>query len=450
MVFTAQQALDIVANNAKVSADGSINTHSDVELVNPVIGETLVYDGAQWRNTAFSPGATSQQSADIIANSAKISANGSINTHSDVTITDPIVGNVLVFSAGQWINGPAILGVTQQEKDSIAAANAKVSAGDSVNVHSDVQTANVLVGDILAWDGVKWTNRTIRLTPTSFFPQVSGMGVAFMSQGPLPSLSGHAGYGAFNSDLRATAILYPQGRQPGLNLCTATGSQLTSHLFIVADANMRNNHRIAMCGLEQVYNQVNPFTDLYNPTMLELMNWNVHVINHFRSLCGNPVPIILDNRLNFEALWSAEKCTTTYHGPRSVSRTAYNLTFIPSVSIQTQVYGIAPEDATLVQKNNFPFALFPSAGEIKPGTGVYEWNVYIPSGCPWNLHMVSILRTWTTFSGISYNSLDPDNFLLAAFFGRTHIGMCIHLEPSLDRVHYRFTFSGPVLNKCLI
>lgn len=41
---------DVIANIAKVSADGSIDTHSDVDTttVTPLIGETLTWDGTNW------------------------------------------------------------------------------------------------------------------------------------------------------------------------------------------------------------------------------------------------------------------------------------------------------------------------------------------------------------------------------------------------------------------
>lgn len=41
---------------AKVSADGSINTHSDVTITSPTNGQALVYNGSQWVNSTISGG----------------------------------------------------------------------------------------------------------------------------------------------------------------------------------------------------------------------------------------------------------------------------------------------------------------------------------------------------------------------------------------------------------
>jgi len=52
-VMTAAKFNEVVANNAKVSADGSIDTHSDVDTSTtaPVTGDVLVWDGTDWINS---------------------------------------------------------------------------------------------------------------------------------------------------------------------------------------------------------------------------------------------------------------------------------------------------------------------------------------------------------------------------------------------------------------
>jgi hypothetical protein len=42
--------------------------------------------------------------SDVAANTAKVSASGSISTHSDVTISAPSNGQALIYSGGQWVN----------------------------------------------------------------------------------------------------------------------------------------------------------------------------------------------------------------------------------------------------------------------------------------------------------------------------------------------------------
>ncbi len=52
-LMPASKFNEVVTNNAKVSADGSVDTHSDVDTTTttPVIGEALVWDGSNWINS---------------------------------------------------------------------------------------------------------------------------------------------------------------------------------------------------------------------------------------------------------------------------------------------------------------------------------------------------------------------------------------------------------------
>jgi hypothetical protein len=87
-----------------VSADGSINTHNDVETVSPAIGDLLAWDGVNWVNIPATVGITPSQASAIVANTAKVSADGSINTHSDVDTTSPSIGDSLKWNGSQWVN----------------------------------------------------------------------------------------------------------------------------------------------------------------------------------------------------------------------------------------------------------------------------------------------------------------------------------------------------------
>jgi hypothetical protein len=195
MVFTTQNLQDIAANTAKVSADGTINTHYDIDITEPAIGEILVFDGAAWRNQSHpvadgsinthndvdyglavtgevltwdgnkwtnlpsgesGTGITPAQASAIVANTAKVSADGSINTHSDVQVS-PLSGDLLAYDGTNWINIPAITGITPGQASAIIANTAKVSADGSINTHSDVQVSP-LPGDLLAYDGTNWIN----------------------------------------------------------------------------------------------------------------------------------------------------------------------------------------------------------------------------------------------------------------------------------------------------
>ena len=56
----------VAANTAKVSADGSIATHSDVTLSSPTNGQVLTYNGSAWVNAAASGGSAAVVAAQIV------------------------------------------------------------------------------------------------------------------------------------------------------------------------------------------------------------------------------------------------------------------------------------------------------------------------------------------------------------------------------------------------
>lgn len=467
MVFTAQQALEIERNTAKVSADGSINTHSDVDVVSPSVGDIMSYDGVNWTNTPLVTGADAQQSADIAANSAKVSADGPVSSHSDVNIVSPSIGETLTWNGANWVNSAPVVGVTSQQAADIELSNATVSASGSISVHADVEIVNLQTDQVLQWNGEKWVNvdsptavAPATYTESNYFPSPlpSGLMTKFsytpavpsvINIGGGPSSSGSAGYGTtgFNQALRNTALQNPNGSIPGKTPCNAVpfSRDLENHLFVRATVNNEymENHYIAMHGLEQVYNAVNPFPSENVVTITQLMNWNVQVINHFRRICGNPIPIIMDERLNFEALWSVEKANTSYYPPQPTTVAEYNATFIPSLAEQASIYGIA--SPTMTTSNNFNFHIHAKRGLNK--LGINQGNVMIASDCPFYMHMVEILRGWST-DFLFYGDMNPDHPLLVAFLTRTHVGMCIHAEPPNTEYFYRFTFSGPILNRC--
>jgi hypothetical protein len=163
MVFTAQQAADILSSNAKISADGSVNSHNDVQYSTPEIGQVLGYDGTNWINIPLNIGMSAQQATDIIAGNAKVSADGSINTHNDVNTNQPMLGDILAWDGTNWVNIPATTGISPAQAAAIIEANAKISASQSLSTHDDVgyEAGGLPVtGDVLGWsanDGV-WLN----------------------------------------------------------------------------------------------------------------------------------------------------------------------------------------------------------------------------------------------------------------------------------------------------
>jgi len=74
--ITAQQASDITTNNAKVSADGSINTHSDVDASSPANGQALVFNSSteKWEATSIDTFKQSQMFP-VLRNSGNLTNN---------------------------------------------------------------------------------------------------------------------------------------------------------------------------------------------------------------------------------------------------------------------------------------------------------------------------------------------------------------------------------------
>ena len=156
--ITPQQAADILTNNGKVSADGSINTHSDVETNNPSVNEILSWNGTNWTNIPNNTSIENQILLSIINNNEKVSADGSINTHSDVETNNPSVNETLSWNGTNWTNVPAIIEISAQQITDIQTSNLKISADGSINAHDDVQTQNISEGDLLSWSYPNWVN----------------------------------------------------------------------------------------------------------------------------------------------------------------------------------------------------------------------------------------------------------------------------------------------------
>ena len=108
--ITTLQANSIAANNAKVSADGSINSHSDVDTSTtaPTNGQALTFDGTNWVPTSLASSPSGLQNSIQLTGDIAPSAfteptaalywNTSSNSHT-VTLTDANwpVGSVVHF-----------------------------------------------------------------------------------------------------------------------------------------------------------------------------------------------------------------------------------------------------------------------------------------------------------------------------------------------------------------
>jgi hypothetical protein len=81
------------------------------------------------------------------------------------------------------------------------------------------------------------------------------------------------------------------------DLCSMSKAQICDYAF---------PNKI-MRGLKQLYEKKNPFKDPKKPTVAEIEDWHVNVINHLRDLFGIKVKIEKDRCLYLQAHWAQEK-----------------------------------------------------------------------------------------------------------------------------------------------
>jgi hypothetical protein len=215
----------VTANTAKVSADGSINTHSDVDTSTtaPTSGQSLVWDGSNWvptsvtvtisdvtglqteldgkvdKNTAITGATKTKITYDskglVIAGAdantddifeglvnkyypaadatklAGIEAGAEVNNISDTNATDLTDGgdstlhyhssdrNRANHTGTQTASTISNFDTEVANNTAVTANTAKVSADGSINTHSDVDTSTTAPtsGQALVWNGTKWT-----------------------------------------------------------------------------------------------------------------------------------------------------------------------------------------------------------------------------------------------------------------------------------------------------
>ena len=94
-----------------------------------------------------------------------------------------------------------------------------------------------------------------------------------------------------------------------------------------------NGSNYVMRGLKQLYEEVLPFADEYNPTVKEFEDWNVFVINHFRMLLGLNAATPSQS-LFIQATWSDErKDTSLWDGYTGTYDSAYGPCLPPGANL---------------------------------------------------------------------------------------------------------------------
>jgi hypothetical protein len=416
MVFTTQQALDITTANAKVSADGTINTHSDVNALTPQTGDVLAWNGTVWTSMTIGDSITEQQALDIIAANAKVSADGPINTHSDVHTENNLTGQVLMWDGTNWVNTTKTF-ITEQQALDITANNAKVSADLSINTHSDVTIYLPAKNDILQWSGTQWVNSPFKAFGTGALTNTNTPACAAMQIAPLTPLYGSHGPGSLNDASRVEANNW---NGTPFNPCGLTNEQLYNTI-------VKGNW---VLGLEAEYNKLPPYQNHLLPTEEEQLNWMIRCINHIRKLYGNPNPVKVSQRLTNEALWRIEKAWCPNFAPNNIT----DWYFIP----------------TNGQQNDYPSTLneWPNR-QSKKGVNNYQWRYElggwaISQDQPYWWHIRSLL--WSILVHQQNKSL------FSGFYGMDEIGiaMCT-VPPGFDfagALAYSFSFAGTQRSYC--
>ncbi len=157
----------ITANTAKVSADGVVTTHSDVTDAGS--GKIITNDErtAIGTNTAKT-GITTAQATAITANTAKVSANGLVTTHSDVTNAGS--GKIITDGERTKLAGIETGATADQTLTDILTASTDAGAKKITNLGTPTADTDAATkfyvdsklpngsnaGDVLTWNGTKW------------------------------------------------------------------------------------------------------------------------------------------------------------------------------------------------------------------------------------------------------------------------------------------------------
>jgi hypothetical protein len=211
---------NVVANTSKISADGSINTHSDVDTAGAINGSILKYNSGNWVVSSDAglinivEDTTPQLGGDLDTNGNNITAT---SQHLNITTTggnlglNSNAGNIFIQanSAATYITGTSFVSIQglkypasdgsnnhfmrtdgsgNLSLDAISALvvtydnsasgltatnvkaaldeiegrvdtnDSKVSADGSINTHSDVDmsTTSPVIGDRMIYDGINW------------------------------------------------------------------------------------------------------------------------------------------------------------------------------------------------------------------------------------------------------------------------------------------------------
>lgn len=209
--------------------------------------------------------------------------------------------------------------------------------------------------------------------------------------------------------------------------CTLTASELCAAIWPGTGWIMR--------GSRALFESMQPFKDNSHPTVAEIENWNIAIIQHYRTLLGISHPIENDRALYLQAHFSDERKYTTYwdtaypgtlgssFGP-CVGMSPYNQhcgsSFIPSCSDQTPF--LYPGEQC-VTDTSFAEGVF---------GGEQDW--------PWFLKLSRVIRNIVCDEGITGHG--------GPFVSRSKVGMSFKCDNSASTFGLRIKWGGTNQSPC--
>jgi hypothetical protein len=185
------------------------------------------------------------------------------------------------------------------------------------------------------------------------------------------------------------------------NLCNMSVADICRYVFPGGSAE-------SMLGLKQEYDRDPPFKDEKKPTVGEIEEWNIRVINHFRSLFGIPTKLENDRCMFLQVQWSEERFLTRYWDSKYPFPDPNPLSYPDGKTF----YGPCTGDGKTPQNGGLhcgkDFSLncedqkLYHDGECCPRISPIEGSVNAPRDLPWSVKMAQVIKGVVCDAGEGY------------------------------------------------
>lgn len=212
---------------------------------------------------------------------------------------------------------------------------------------------------------------------------------------------------------------------PISNLCGLSKAQIKAFVWPSSGWQMR--------GLREEFYSDPPFADNNDPSPIEIENWNLRVIAHYRRLLGVTLPVQNSRDLYLRASFNDERKWTTYwdqqypgengtsYGPCVGSNNAHcGASFIPNCP--DQLYKLLPDEPCVVN----------TAGSEGVFGGEMDW--------PWAIKLSRVLFKIVEAEGLTGHG--------GPFVNRPYVGMSFFCHPESGNFTVRIKWNGPLVNAC--